>query len=211
LEDLAVRIDAPQLHVVRITFFNQLVFDVSQLSKLIGRTEKLRTLDEAGLSFGHHGVEIRLYPQINPAANRRLLAIGILCRELEWQFSALAQVCNLSLPLLSTVGRLNINTFPFGGAGDWPLDMENTQWAELLQSFSAVGKLHMYEMARCISKALGDLAGAAGITEIFPVLRTISVKYPASCFKDILPDLERFIAARQSSSYPVTINYGISI
>ena len=134
LEDVAVRIDAPLLHVVQITFFNQLVFDVSQLSKFIGRTPKLRTFNTADLTFRHRSVEMKLYPQDNPGFDRTMLAIGILCRELEWQFSALAQVSNLFLPLLSTLWRLDIDI----GTKYWQHDMENAQWAELLQSFSAL-------------------------------------------------------------------------
>ena len=202
LEDVAVRIDAPLLHIVHITFFNQLVFDVSQLSKFIGRTEKLRTLDRAGLFFHDRSVEMRMY---SPEVDRTMLTFGISCRALEWQFSALAQVCSLSLPLLSTLERLDIGISRFGGTEDWQQDMENAQWAELLQSFSAVKNLHIYNNAGLVIMALGDLAGATGVIEILPVLQKVCVQREPSDFKDDRRRLETFIAARQFSSHPVTI------
>jgi len=204
LEDVAVLIDAPLLHVVQITFFNQLIFDVSQLSKFIGRTEKFRTLDQANLYFRRRSVEMKLYPQTNSEVGRTILAFGILCRELDWQFSALAQVCNLSLPLLSILGSLDIHidTFPFGGTEVRQFDMENAQWTELLQSFSAVKNLHIDECARLTSIALSDLAG---VTEVLPVLQTIFLARSTGVSKDKSHGLERFIAVRQFSSHPVTI------
>ena len=211
LEDIAVRIDAPLLHVVQITFFNQLVFDVSQFSKFIGRTEKLRTLDRADLFFRYRSVWMGLYPPTNPGADRTLLAIGVLCGELEWQVSALTQVCNLSLPLLSTLGCLDINIFGFEslGRGNWRHHMESAQWAELLQSFSAVKSLHIHENMGFVCMALGDLAGAAGVIDILPVLQTIFMGHQTGFSGWNSHDLKRFTAARQSSGHPVTIRYPI--
>ena len=208
LEDVAIRIDAPLLNVVQITFFNQLVFDVSQLSKFIGRTEKLRTLDHADLFFRRRSVEMKLHPQTNPGVGRTMLAIGILCRELEWQFSALAQVCNSSLPLLSILGRLDISIYT-PGTEDRQHDMENAQWAELLQSFSAVKNIYIHTEQELVAKALRDLAGATGVTEILPVLRKILMVHVRTSPNSYYDRLERFIAARQSSGHPVTIETGI--
>jgi len=44
LEDLVARIDVPPLSNFEITFFNQLTFDMSQISQFICRSEKLRGL-----------------------------------------------------------------------------------------------------------------------------------------------------------------------
>jgi len=204
LEDVAVRIDAPLLHIVHIAFFNQLVFDISQFSEFIGRTEKLRTLDHADLFFRHRSVEMKLHPQTNPGVGRTILAIGISCRELEWQFSALAQVCNLSGPLLSTLGRLDLNIYATG-TEDWHHGMENAQWAELLQPFSAVKNLYINAMHELVVMALCYLAGPTGVTEILPVLRKIFMVCSGFTLDSSRDRLERFIAARQSSGHPVTI------
>ena len=205
LEDVAVRIDAPLLQVVHITFFNQLVLDISQLSKFIGRTEKLRTLDHADILFRHRSVEMKLHSQTNSGVDRTILAFGVLCRELEWQLSALAQVCNLSLPLLSTLGRLDIRVIPFYEIENPQHDMENAQWAELLQSFSTVKNLHLHEGIKLITMALGDLARTAGVTEILPVLRTIFVGWRRDyTYESVRSDLEKFIAARQFSGHDAT-------
>ncbi|KAI0293309.1 hypothetical protein B0F90DRAFT_1763252, partial [Multifurca ochricompacta] len=50
-EDLIARIDAPQLIDLRTTFFNQLIFQVPQLSQFISRTEKLDYFNKADVSF----------------------------------------------------------------------------------------------------------------------------------------------------------------
>jgi hypothetical protein len=42
LEDLLARVDCPALHSVQITLFLQLILSISQLPRLIGRTEKLK-------------------------------------------------------------------------------------------------------------------------------------------------------------------------
>jgi len=193
LEDVAVLIDAPLLRVFRITFFNQLVFDVSQLSKFIGRTEKLRTLGQADLFFRHRSVEMNLYPQTNSGVDYTMLAFEILCRELEWQFSALVQV---SLAPLSTVEVLSIKIFPFGGTQDWQYDMiENVQWAELLQSFSAVKVLLIHENVDIVIMALGDLSGAAGVIEILPMLQEVLLVHRPRDWRHTFPHLKKFITA----------------
>jgi len=175
LEDVAVRIEAPLLHVVQITFFNQLIFDVSQLSKFICRTEKLRALNQANLCFRPRSVEMKLYPQrTNSRVDRTMLAFGVLCRGLEWQFSALAQVCNLSLPLLSALDVLDINIC---GTDFRQHDMEDAQWAELLQSFPAV--TYLYNLSQDVKDVIMTVRDLAGVTEILPMLRKTVVATPS--------------------------------
>ena len=202
LEGFAARIDAPLLHAVHISLFNQPIFDVTQLSKFIGRTEKLKTFDQANLLFRRRSVEMKLYPQTNPGTDSTMFTIGVICRESDWQFSALAQICNSSLPLLSSLGHLHITLFE---PQSYQHEVESIQCAELFQSFSPVGNLYIDEQVGCLGEALGDFAGTAGTTEILPVLRRIFPRCPPSS----LNGLKRFIAARPSSSYPVTIKYGI--
>ena len=168
----------------------------------IGRTEKLKTFDQANLVFRRRSVEMKLYPQTNPGTDSTMFTIGIICRESDWQFSALAQICNLSLLLLSSLGHLHITPFE---RQSYQHEVESIQCAELFQSFSPVGNLYIDEQVGCLGEALGDLAGAAGTTEILLVLQRIFPRCPPLS----LNGLKRFIAARPSSNYPVTIKYGI--
>ena len=59
LEDLVVRIDAPLLDSLVITFFHQLIFDTPQLTQFICRAPKLKTQDEAGMTFSNSVARVR--------------------------------------------------------------------------------------------------------------------------------------------------------
>jgi hypothetical protein len=96
LEDLVTRIDTPQLDGMDITFFNQIDFDTRRLTQFINRTPTL-SAREARVLFDDNFAYFGLPRGI------KSLAIRILCREPDWQLSSVEQVCNSSLPLLSTV------------------------------------------------------------------------------------------------------------
>ncbi|KAN0120593.1 hypothetical protein V8E52_004420 [Russula decolorans] len=51
LEEILARIDAPRLHGLDITFFNQIIFDTPQLFQFISRTPTLRAPKERHITF----------------------------------------------------------------------------------------------------------------------------------------------------------------
>jgi hypothetical protein len=51
LEDLVTQMDAPLLDSISITFFNQLIFNISQLPKFLCRTDTFTVLDQATVFF----------------------------------------------------------------------------------------------------------------------------------------------------------------
>ncbi|KAF8473655.1 hypothetical protein DFH94DRAFT_846875 [Russula ochroleuca] len=63
LEDLVVRIDAPQLSRLYITFFKQIAYDTPQLAQFICRTPRLKTLEKAYVTINSHEVGIYLSSQ----------------------------------------------------------------------------------------------------------------------------------------------------
>ncbi len=138
LEDLVTFIDTPQLNYLCITFFNQIDFDTPRLAQYINRTPKLRKRD-AHVQF--HDKSAGVVFSTRPIS----LEIAISCREPDWQHSSVAQVCNFSLPPLSTVEDLFIE-HEYSQLV-WKNDaIENDQWLELF-----------------------------GITEVFPNLQNIFV------------------------------------
>jgi hypothetical protein len=207
LEELVARIDTPQVDEMRITFFNQIDFDIPRLVQFINCTPTLRTLDEAHVQFDDNtaGVTLR-YRTSEFGFGDRFgdLLISISCREPDWQFSSIEQVCNSSLHPLSTVDDLYIEDKYRQLA--WKNDViENTLWLQLLLPFTAVKNLYLsWEFAPGIAAALQELVGGR-IAEVLPSLQNIFVEglERPGPFQE---DIGQFVAARQLSDHPIAIS-----
>ncbi len=168
MEDLAARIDTPLLNGLDITFFNQIDFDTPLLAQFISRTPTFKTPNEASVFFHDSAVSVILPSQTAVYEGPK---IEISCRESDWQLSSMAQICASSLPLLSTVEKLYIQTVPW--PGPWKNGIEDTQWLELLRSFTAVKILHVDGELTSITSTLQDLGGR--MTEVLPILQNINI------------------------------------
>jgi len=207
LEDLVTCIDAPQLDDLEILFFNQIDFDTPQLAQFINRTPIFGACYEARVGFDDEDVYVKLLiHNIGDVVSD----IGTSCREPDWQLLAIAQVCNSSLPPLSTVEDLHIE-LGHSLYGVWKNDtVDHTLWLELLLSFPAVKDLYLAkELAPGIAAALQQLVGRR-ITEVLPSVRNIFVKgiEPQEPFRE---HIEEFVAARQLSGHPVAISVWRSV
>jgi hypothetical protein len=203
LEDLVTYIDAPQLDYTRITFFNQIDFDIPQLAQFIGRTPAFRACDEAHVQFGDIHVDVELTSQTHGSDNATSW-IEISCKEPDWQLSSIAQVCNSSLPPISTIEDLYIRHYYSQLV--WETDaIENNLWLELLLPFTAMKNLYLSkEFAPGIAAALQELIRGR-IAEVLPSLQNIFVKKlePSGRFSE---NIGEFVAARQLSGHPVAIS-----
>src|SRR5216683_2103247 len=169
LEDLVARIDVPLLAEIWITFFNQLVFDILQLPKLVFRTKELTAFNRANVVLGANSTNVTLFLQTATVDTTRL-RLETSCRALDWQLSSLAQVCKLCLPTLSNLERLDICERP-DLPPLWQDDIENAQWLELLQPFVTVKNLYLSnKIASYVSPALQGLVGERA-TEMLPMLQ----------------------------------------
>jgi hypothetical protein len=205
LEDLLGLIDAPQLDNLEVTFFHQLLFDTPQLALFIIRTPKFKTGDnlEARLDFSFARTLVKTFD--------RRLSLGISCRQSDWQFSSLAQLCSSSFSqaLISTVENLYIEdnrpmrTFDDNdnhGIGD----IESSQWVEFLHPFTAVKRLYTSsKSAPIIALALQELVGET-VIEVLPALQTLFLERLPS--KPVQEAIERFVSARQLSSHPIAVS-----
>jgi hypothetical protein len=205
LEDLVAQIDVPLLHSTDITFFNQLVFDISQFPNHIYRTERFRVLDQADVFLNVYSTAITLSRK-GTAVGPIRLDLGISCGQLDWQLSALAQICNSCLPTLHRLEHLNIhdNLRP---SPHWQDDMENTQWLELLHPFTTVKNLYLSEDgATYVASALQDLSEERA-TEVLPALQNIFIDglQPSGFVQEVF---HKFVTARgqQASSRTVAIH-----
>jgi hypothetical protein len=195
LEDLMAQIDAPLLDRVAISFFNQLVFDIQQLIRFIGHAPALMPYDSATIRSSVNNVIITFWRR--RSSINKLLRFNISCKEVDWQVSSVAQICNQLSFVLSSIEQLTIDEHR------WILlvDMDNAQWLELFQPFTAVRTLRIYHKDH--SLALSALQGLSGgsATQVLPALEELQLSWYRASQLDNWP----FIVARQRSDHPVVV------
>ena len=138
LEDLMARIDAPLLNSLEITFFHQLIFDTPQLVQFFARTPNIQPLVGAHILFSNSDVEIS-----SSWRSPKTIMLRISCRQSDWQLSSLAQVYSSSLPaaFFPMVERLYIyRDEEEYDEPRWQDDIEDSQWLEVLQPFTALDR-----------------------------------------------------------------------
>ena len=202
LEDLVARIDTPILDCLHITLFHQLIFDTPRLTQFISRTPHFRPQDEARVTFFNSAVVFTL-----PEIFGRELELGISCRQSDWQLSSLAQVCGSSFPwvLMSSLEHLYICEGQHLQLR-WQCDVENSQWLELLQPFTAVKDLYLSRgFAPCILPALQELVGER-VSEALPALQSLFMEevHPSGTVQEAI---EKFVEARKLSSHPISVSH----
>jgi hypothetical protein len=205
LEDLVARIDVPLLQRTYIRFFNQLVFDISQFPNLIYHTEKFTVLNQVDVVLYRSFIGITL-SRNGATIGPKPLDFRISCKQLDWQLSALAQVCNSCLPTLHRLEHLSIRDDP-RLSPHWQGDMENTQWLELLHPFTTVKNLYLSkDVALYVASALQDLSEERA-TEVLPALQHIFIDrlQPSGSVQEVF---HKFVTAcgRQASGRPVAIH-----
>jgi len=175
LEALLTRIDTPLLHYPSIVFFMDLEFDVPQLHRLIGHAEEFKTFDHGEVLILDFSIRLYLYPpKTGVVDHNKRIEIQISCRELDWQLSSFAQVCSFSL--ISALEELEIREYDFLPSSHWKDDMEDAQWLELLDPFTALKNLHLiHGIAQHVCGALQELSRERA-TEVLPVLRSLFVR-----------------------------------
>ena len=200
LEDLVARIDAPHLDHLFITFFNDIEFNTPQLVHFIGRTPTFKAPDKARLVFSDSAVRVE-FP-LQPSGYRDL-NVGISCKALDWQLSALVEVCSLLSPSLSTSKHLYIyDRQP--SLPDSQDDFESTQWLDILRPFIAVKNLYVSEQfAPRIALVLQKLVGG-GRSDVLPKLQNIFLEehWPSGPVHDAA---EQFVDGRRHSGHTINV------
>jgi hypothetical protein len=203
LEEFLARIDAPQVHWLRIMYFNDIDFDTPELTQFISRTPALWVYDEARLVFHNREALVRLRPHPEPPYDRTV-DVQILCQVSNGQLSSLAQICASSLRLLLTMENLYIHDDPYSQV-DWKDDIEDAEWLDLLHPFTAVKNLYLSErFAPRIAPALQELTGGR-TTEVLPALQNVFLEgFQPS--EPVQEGIARFISARQLTDHPVAVS-----
>jgi len=201
LEDLVAHIDAPRLASSNITYFNQLVFQTPQLGQWLSRAENLQVapFESAYLGCGFNKVDV----QLRSSRVQSYLLLRVLCRNLDWQVYAIAQLLGQSVHLLSGVHHLSVGEAALRPG--WREHMHHADWLELFRPFVAVRTLRVcWQLAGHVAFALDDIAQAAAAVvvageEVLPCLHALYLEdQPATA-------VERFAALRRRCGRPVTI------
>ena len=192
VEDIVSRIDAPLLHNMDITFFNQLVFDTPHLRHFISRTGTFSAPDCTRVFFDGDCVTVHPF---------WMVSLSILCEPSDWQLSSLSQLYNSALfPL--TLERLEI----YNRREYWEDDMENVQWLELLRLFPSLKDLVLSNKSfRLVAPALNELDGES-TTGVLPVLQNVIIQGPQPSEPDNKA-IGKFIATRQLLGSPITVQH----
>ena len=203
LDDLVVRIDAPRVNDLSITFFNDIILDTPRFIQFISRTPTLKVLGDARVVFGHRAATVSFSHTFFYGS----LDVRISCGELDWQVSSLAQVFTSYLPALSTTEDLYIYQNPYPSLQpEWQEDnIENSLWLELLRQFSAVKNLHLSkEFVPRIAPALQELVGGR-TTEVLPTLQNIFLENhrPSG---PVHEGIGKFVAVRKLSGHSITVS-----
>jgi len=206
LEDLLARIDAPLLHHIDTTFFMDLNFDLPQLHRIIRHGEKFRSFDRAKVSISSDSIQLLLSRKTPVLNHREMLGLRINCKVLEWQLLSLTQVCSLSFPLISTLEELEVKP-DVHSLPHWRDDMENAQWLELLDPFSALKGLYLTDQITLhVCSALSELS-VERITEVLPALQSLFMS-PEYLLEGTRKAITIFVDARQRSGHPVSVHSG---
>jgi len=203
LEDMLSRMEIPIVDVrLRITFFNQLVFDTPLLRNLIYRVQMVGEC-RAEISFSSCGVHFTLCSKFGRP--EQVVELGISCRPSDWQLSSLAQVLGLSIRSFPYLKRLELREDHH--QPHWQDDIENAQWLEILRPFTSVKDLVLSgQLVQLVAPILGELIGERA-TEVLPALQDIFV--PGFLPSGSLPwqkAIAQLITARQISGLPVTVH-----
>ena len=201
LEDVLAQIDAPLLDSIWITFFHQLIFDIPQLAQFMRHTARFQTLNEAHLYFDDSGVQVATLPLSRALDEKSRLRIS--CKKLDWQLSSLAQVFTSFFPSIDMVEHLYIYR-PRNLPSQWQDDIENGQWLEILDPFTAVTDLCVCkEFAQCITPALQELVEER-VMDVLPALESLFLEelQPTGPVQEAIG---QFVAARRVLGHPMAV------
>jgi hypothetical protein len=204
LERFVARIEAPQLHRLSTTFFNDIDLNTPELNQFLSRTPTLGAYDEANFVFSSGGVQVKLRQSHPWPSDHSMVEVNILGDASYRQFSSLVKICTLSLRLLLTMENLYIDGSEFSPFF-WRNDIENSEWLDLLVPFTAVKNLYLSKpFSPRISRALQELTGGR-LTKVLPALQNVLLEgFQPS--EPVHEGIAQFISARRLTNHPVAIS-----
>ena len=200
LNDFVTRIDTARLKDIEVTFFNQLIFDISQLVRFIDRIEVQKLHREAVIRSSGGAVSLAFAQPGNYAR----FTLQISCEHLDWQSSSMAQICgqfSTSGFLFGGVTDLLINTTqPSSGQGN----ADSEHWPELIHSFSSIEKFSL-QAGGLMTNILRALQAAVWESDPLPALKFLCIAGVTSC--DLLAAIRSIVTPLQASGRLVQVTH----
>ena len=197
LDNFMARIDAPRLRDIEITFFSQPTMDVSQLGQFIVRIGMNTALSEAEIQASAHAVLIS-FKNSNTSTRLRL---QIPCKQLDWQISSVAQICDQFSLFVLDVQHLVCIINDWSSVQD---DVDGEQWLQLVRSFGSARTISVAgELATGILCALrpGDVGYTTDVA-VLPALRTLRIQDPMPLNWPFWEAAQSLISARGLTCHP---------
>ena len=200
LDSFVARIDAPRLGDIDISFFSQPTINASQLGQSIERIVMPTSFIEADIQATSHTISISFKNSGTPTR----LRLQISCKQLDWQLSSMAQVCDQFSPFLFRVQYLAFNTNDFSSEQD---DVGDEQWLQLIRSFGGTRTLSIAgEFTTRILCALQPVdEGHTSNTTVLPALRNLRVRKPGTLDWPFWNGAQTLVTSRGLSGHPTEL------
>ena len=207
LEDFMLRIDAPILGYLDIalncSYADQdIVLDIQQLLRFIGRIPKLHTPDKAHIRIDSdiHKLSINFSW---PKQISRAVKLGIHCLDPGLRVPRLVQFCHSPFFPLPTLEYLYIGRGQISRQSQLD-EVENNRWLEFLQPFTAVKNLYLTkEFSPEIAHTLQNPAGERAM--VLPALENVFIEPESQPSGSVHEAIGQFAAARRLSGHPIVI------
>ena len=190
LESLVIRIDAPCLEDIEITFFDHPILGISMLGKFINRIKMHKSHRQAHIIILENAISISF---IRPGAPARL-TLRLFRRALPKQISSMAQLC-ISFPIvLFNVEELHISMLRRLERKD---RLYRQQWLELLGSFTGVKRFHV--------NVDGKDSNSTYI--VLPAPYKLSIQQPGPHHAPLREAVVTFMVSCRLSGHPIEVEY----
>ena len=198
IEEFVARIDLPASCKLAIRLFNDNLFEIPQLFKLIAR---LNVLNSPAWALVRHTVDfvgVLFFQEGRPLIENCFL--GTSCRWLDQQLSFVARILNQLSPLLSNAHSLGIQDDYSLLSGQL---VTSTRWLEVLRPFTHVTQV--YVRATHLLLGIARALVAEDMTaEVLPELALLHLKgYRNSLAAERAAEL--FVARRKASGRTVSL------
>jgi len=202
LEDFVARIDAPQLDHLDITFYDETIFDPSQLVQFICRNASLKAPDEARVEFLLGTVAFTLSSQTRGPGG---LSVEIFCAGSDWELSTMVQFCASFSRPFSSVESLYIHHGGLNRRDLYDIKSADQEWSDFLRPFTAVKDIYLSKTSAQQFSYLLQHSEEGRLTEVLPTLQNIFLE-EISRSRGIQAGFLRFVDARELSGHPIAIS-----
>ena len=204
LDSFVGRIDAPRLRDIDITLFNQPTMDALQLGRFLQRAEIHTSLSSAKVETSAHAISISFTKSDVGTEVSTPFRLQISCKQLDWQLSCMAQICDRISPFLFHVDDLGINAVQLPDEQD---DVNGVQSLDLLRSLKFGGAKSFWMASEVTAEILCALHPAnEGNTTMLPSLRHVRVQKPMEMDGPSWDSVQSFITSRWRSGRPVELS-----